>query len=72
MNNSLGFLVRCVQETAAATHPLACGVPDRESNEIRYLKQATELIEIWQLRLQGVQAVTVQTSEHEEVVLVQR
>ena len=45
---------------------------DRESNEIRYLKQATELIEKWQLLLQGVQPATAQTFEHEEVVLVER
>ena len=32
-------------EAGAATHSPTCGVPDRESNEIRYLKQATELIE---------------------------
>ena len=27
------------------THSLTCGVPDRESNEIKYLPEATELIE---------------------------
>ena len=72
MNNSLGFMGRCVKETAAATHSLTCGVPDRESDEIPYLKQATELIEDWQLLLQGVQPVTAQTSEHEEVVPMER
>ena len=71
MNNCLGFLGRCVKKTAAATHSLTCGVPDRESNEIRILKQTTELTEEWQLLLQGVQPVTAQTSEHEEVVLVE-
>ena len=32
----------------------------------------TELIEEWQLLLQGVQPVNAQTSEHEEVVRVER
>ena len=45
VNHSLGFLGWCVKETAAATHSLTCDVPDRESNEGRYLTQATELIE---------------------------
>ena len=68
VNHSLGFLGWCVKETAAATHSLTCGVPDRESNEIRYLKQATELIEEWQ----GEPPVNAQTSKHEEVVPEER
>ena len=40
-NNSLGWLGRCVKETVQATLFLTCGVLDRDSNEIRYLKQAT-------------------------------
>ena len=43
MNHSLGVLGWCKEETAAATHSLSCGVPDRESTEKRYLKEATEL-----------------------------
>ena len=72
VNHSLGSLGWCVKETAAATHSLTCGVPDRESNEIHYLKHATELIEEWQRLLQGVQPMNAQTSENEEVVLVER
>ena len=53
VNNSLGWFGRCVKATAQATHSLTCGVLDRESNEIRYLHQATELIEEWQRQLQG-------------------
>ena len=68
VNHSLGFLGWCVKETAAATHSLTCGVPDRESNEIRYLKQATELIEEWQ----ALSPVNAQTSKHEEVVPEER
>ena len=43
-----------------------------ESNEIKHLKEATELFEEWQKQLQGVPPVTLQASEHEEVVLVER
>ena len=52
VNHSLGFQGWCGKETAAATHSLTSGIPDRESNEIRYLKQATELIEEWQSLVQ--------------------
>ena len=52
--HSLGNLGCCVKEAAAATHSLTCVVSDRESNEIRYLQQAIELIEEWQNQLQGV------------------
>ena len=55
-----------------ATHSLTCGVPDRESNEIHYLKQATELIEEWQNQLQGVPPVSRPSSEHGEVVIIGR
>ena len=72
VNHSLGFLGWWVKETAAATHSLTCGVPDRESNEIRYLKEATELIEEWQKFIQWVPPLNAQTSEHEEVVPVER
>ena len=65
-NHSLGNLGCCVKETAPATHSLSCGMPDRENNEIRHLKQATELIEEWQKQLQGAPPVTVQTSDFEE------
>ena len=47
VNHSLGFLGWRVTEMAT------CGVQDRESNEIRNLKEATELIEEWQKQLQG-------------------
>ena len=66
-----GNLGCCVKEAAAATHSLTCGVPDRESNEIRYLKQATELIEEWQNQLQGVPPVSRPSSEHGDVVLIE-
>ena len=70
VDNSLGALVYAVKD--AATHSLTCGIPDRESNDIRYLKQATELIEEWQNQLQGVHPVSRPSSDHDDVVLIER
>ena len=56
---------RPLQAAARATHSLTCGVPDRESNEVKYLREATELIEEWQFRLQGGQRVSAPASDHE-------
>ena len=39
-----------VEDTAGATHALTWGVPDRESNETKYLKEALEMINDWQSR----------------------
>ena len=38
VNNGIGSLGRAVQAAAKATHSLTCGVPDRESNKIKYLR----------------------------------
>ena len=57
-NKSLGTLGCCVRDAAAATHSQTCGVPDRESNEIKYLREATDLIDTWQQQLQDVQSVS--------------
>ena len=51
VNDGIGSLGQAVQSTATATHSLTCGVPDRESNEVKYLREATELIETWQHQL---------------------
>ena len=72
VNHSLGCFGWFVKETAAAAHSLTCEVPDRESNEVKYLWEATELIEEWQKQLQGVPPVNLEASEHEDVVLVDR
>ena len=45
VNDGIGSLGRALQAAAKATHSLTCGVPDRESNEMKYLREATELIE---------------------------
>ena len=69
VSHSLGNLCCCVKEAAAATHSLTCGERDRESNEVLYLKQATELIEEWQNQLQGV--LSQPSSVHGEVVSIE-
>ena len=63
---------RAVQAAAKATRSLTCGVPDRESNEVEYLREATELIEAWQQQLQGGQPMSGPPSENSEVILVER
>ena len=42
VNDGIGSLGRALQAAAEATHALTCGVPDRESDEIKYLREATE------------------------------
>ena len=53
-------------------HSLTCGVPDRESNEIKNLREATELIETWQHQLLSGLPMSGPPSEHSEVILVER
>ena len=72
VNDGIGSLGRAVQAAAKATHSLTCGVPDRESNLVKCLREATELIEGWQLQLQGGEAMNGPSSEHSEVILVER
>ena len=47
-----------------------CGVPDRESNEVKYL--ATELIEERKQKLQSGQLMSGPPSDHQEVILVDK
>ena len=56
-NDALGSLGQAVRAAAQATYSLTCGVPDRESNEIKYLREATEVTERWQQQLQDGQPV---------------
>ena len=42
----------CLGTLVNATHALTCGDPDRESNETKYLREATDMIEEWQGLLQ--------------------
>ena len=72
VNDGIGSLGQAVQAAAKATHSLTCGVPDRESNEVKYLREATELIEAWQHQLLSGQPMSGPPSEHSEVILVER
>ena len=72
VNDGLGSLGQAVRAAAQATHSLTCGVPDRESNEIKYLREATELIERWQQQLQDGQPVSRPPSKHSEVIFLER
>ena len=65
----MGFLGKALQAAARATHSLTCGEPERESNETKYLREATEVIEEWQFRLQGWQRMSAPASDHGEVIL---
>ena len=67
VNDALGSLGQTVRAVAHATNSLTCGVPDRESNEMKYLREATEVIERWQQQLQDGQPVSKAPSEHGEV-----
>ena len=72
LNNSLGCLGTLVKDTAGATHTLACGVPDRESNETKYLKDALEVINDWQSRCSRRSPEGRADRDSTEVVLVER
>ena len=67
VNDGVGSLGQAVRASAKATHSLTCGVPDREGNEVTYLREATELIEGWHIQLQGGQAMSGPPCEHSEV-----
>ena len=45
VNDSFGTLGHCVRDAASATRSLTWELPDRESNEIKYLREATDSIE---------------------------
>ena len=44
VNGGTGSLGKALQAAAKAAHNLTCGVPDRESNDTKYLREATELL----------------------------
>ena len=72
VNDGIGSLGEAMQAVAKATPSLTCGVPDRESNETKYQREATELIEEWQHQLLSGQPMCGPPSEHGEVILVER
>ena len=40
--------MQLTKDTVGATHALACGVPDRGSNEVRFLQEALDMLEDFQ------------------------
>ena len=60
-NDSLALMSQLIKDTAGATHALSCGVPNRESNEVRYLQEALDMIEDFQRRgfSQGTTDITL-------------
>ena len=72
VNDGSGSLGKALQAAAKATHSLTCGVPSRESNDTKYLREATELIEAWQHQLLSGQPLNGPPSEHGEVILVEK
>ena len=50
LNDCIGRMGRPVEDTAGATHALSCSVPDPDSNEVRYLQDALDMIEDFQRR----------------------
>ena len=53
VNDGIGSLCEALQAAARAAHSLTCCLLDRESNETKYLRKGTELIEEWQIRFQS-------------------
>ena len=49
VNDGIGSLGKALQAAARATHSLTCGVRDRGSIKVKFVGEATELIEEWQL-----------------------
>ena len=67
VNDGIGSLGRAVLKQRGQTiHSSTRGVANRESNEVKYLREATEL------QLQGRQAMNGPSLEHSEVILVER
>ena len=50
LNDCLGRMGRLVKDTVGATHAFHCSVPDRDSNEVRYLQDALDTIEDFKRR----------------------
>ena len=61
-----------MRAAAHATRSLTCSVLDRESNEVKCLREGTEVIERWQDQLQDGQPVSRPSSEHSEVIVIER
>ena len=44
----LGRVGQLIRGTAGGTHALSCGTTDRDSNEVRYLQEALDMVEDFQ------------------------
>ena len=72
LHNNLGCLRDLVKDTASATHALSCGVPDRDSDEAKYLREALEMIDEFQNRSSLRSSAGREGQETREVILVER
>ena len=72
LSNGVGCPGTLVKDTAGATHALTRGVPDRESNESKYLKEALDMINDWQSRCSRRRSESHDDQETTEVILVEK
>ena len=72
VNDSLGTLEACRQRCGRSHALPDMRGPGNESNKIKYLREATDLIEKWQHQLEDGQSVSGRPPEHSEVVPAER
>ena len=70
--NNGGCLGTVAKDTAGATHAVTPGVPDRESNETPYVKEALDMINDWQSRCCRRRSESHDGQETTEEILVER
>ena len=71
MSQLLWLLLLLIFSSGHSATSRVSKVPDRESYEIQYLREATDLIEEWQHQQDG-QPVSQPSSEHSEVIVFER
>ena len=65
-------MLELVRDTASATHALPYGVPDRDSNETKYFREALKMIDEWQARCSRCSSEGHDGPGTAEVVLLER
>ena len=55
-----------MKDNAAATHMPSCGVRNRDSNEVRYLQEALDMIEDFQRRWSRREATKITLMERQK------
>ena len=50
LNECLGRMDQLIRDTAVAPHALSCGTADGDTNEVKYLQEALNMIEDFQRR----------------------